>query len=84
MTCLLAETFASRGSDRSVAQSWRILDDYVPVIGLNSTGKSNVLRALNLFFNGVLDEDRTPPSVDRDHPKTSSPAGAGRGDPASR
>jgi hypothetical protein len=44
------------------------LDDYVPVIGLNSTGKSNVLRALNLFFNGVTDEERTPPAIVPDYP----------------
>lgn len=44
------------------------LDAYVPIIGLNSTGKSNVLRALNLFFNGVIDEARTPPTVDVDYP----------------
>lgn len=31
------------------------LDEYVPIIGLNSSGKSNVLRALNLFFNAYLD-----------------------------
>lgn len=31
---------------------------YSPVVGINSAGKSNLLRALNLFFNGYLDEDR--------------------------
>lgn len=36
------------------------IGDYAPIIGLNSSGKSNVLRALNLFFNGYLDESRTP------------------------
>jgi AAA15 family ATPase/GTPase len=30
----------------------RELWKYVPIVGLNSSGKSNVLRALNLFFNG--------------------------------
>lgn len=29
------------------------LDEYMPVIGMNGTGKSNLLRALNLFFNGT-------------------------------
>ncbi len=33
------------------------LDDYNPILGLNSAGKSNILRALNLFFNGFVDED---------------------------
>lgn len=31
------------------------LGDYVPIIGLNGSGKSNALRALNLFFNGDVD-----------------------------
>lgn len=42
------------------------LDEYVPLTGLNSSGKSNVLRALNLFFNGFVDEDRQPPQMDVD------------------
>lgn len=33
------------------------LDDYVPIIGMNGTGKSNLLRALNLFFNETVDVD---------------------------
>lgn len=41
---------------------------YAPVIGLNSSGKSNLLRALNLFFNGHLDEARTPLELERDYP----------------
>lgn len=36
------------------------IDDYSPLVGLNSSGKSNLLRALNLFFNGYLDEERAP------------------------
>ncbi|OBG42981.1 AAA family ATPase [Mycolicibacterium fortuitum] len=43
------------------------LDDYVPIIGLNSSGKSNVLRALNLFFNAYLDEERTPLNMGDDY-----------------
>lgn len=43
-------------------------DAYTPIIGLNSTGKSNILRALNLFFNGYLDEARTPLELERDYP----------------
>lgn len=44
------------------------LDSYAPIIGLNSSGKSNILRALNLFFNGHLDEVRTPLELERDYP----------------
>lgn len=36
------------------------LESYSPLVGLNSSGKSNVLRAINLFFNGHLDESRSP------------------------
>lgn len=43
------------------------LEDYVPVIGLNSSGKSNLLRALNLFFNGVIDEDRESLVLQQDY-----------------
>ncbi|WP_194762263.1 ATP-dependent nuclease [Microbacterium sp. UFMG61] len=35
------------------------LEDYAAIVGLNSAGKSNILRALNLFFNGFLDEHRS-------------------------
>lgn len=45
----------------------RELGDYVPIVGLNSSGKSNVLRALNLFFNGYLDEERTPLNMTDDY-----------------
>lgn len=34
------------------------VESYAPLVGLNSSGKSNLLRALNLFFNGYLDESR--------------------------
>lgn len=50
------------------------IGDYAPVIGLNSSGKSNVLRALNLFFNGYLDETRTPLSMTDDF-STHAPKG---------
>lgn len=30
---------------------------FVPIIGVNNTGKSNILRALNLFFNNKTDID---------------------------
>lgn len=33
------------------------LDDYVPIVGLNGSGKSNVLRALNVFFTGQVEPD---------------------------
>lgn len=36
------------------------LADYNPITGLNSSGKSNILRALNLFFNGEVDEAGEP------------------------
>jgi AAA domain, putative AbiEii toxin, Type IV TA system len=39
------------------------IGDYAPIIGVNSSGKSNVLRALNLFFNSYLDENNTPLSM---------------------
>ncbi|MDL5156671.1 AAA family ATPase [Actinomycetospora termitidis] len=44
------------------------LDEYSPIIGLNSSGKSNILRALNLFFNDQLDEEQTSISLGRDYP----------------
>lgn len=34
------------------------LDAFVPLVGLNGTGKSNVLRALNLFFTGQVEPGR--------------------------
>lgn len=43
------------------------LSAYMPIIGLNSSGKSNVLRALNLFFNGVVDEDNGGLVLSRDY-----------------
>lgn len=47
------------------------LDDYSPIVGLNGTGKSNILRALNLFFNGVVDESGSPLDFRRDFPARS-------------
>jgi hypothetical protein len=32
------------------------LDNVVPIIGANGSGKSNLLRALNLFFNGEIEK----------------------------
>ncbi len=43
------------------------LNDYNPIVGLNSAGKSNVLRALNLFFNNYLDEDQNPLDFGEDY-----------------
>ncbi|SEO62153.1 AAA family ATPase [Amycolatopsis saalfeldensis] len=40
--------------------------DYNPIVGLNSSGKSNVLRALNLFFNNIVDEDSRELNLIRD------------------
>lgn len=50
------------------------LDSYSPLVGLNSSGKSNVLRALNLFFNGHVDEDQTPLDLAVDY-STHAPKG---------
>lgn len=43
------------------------LDSYVPLVGLNSSGKSNILRALNLFFNGKVDEGGEALDLTHDH-----------------
>jgi AAA ATPase domain len=41
---------------RSIARAdVHTLADVVPLVGLNGSGKSNFLRALNLFFNGVIE-----------------------------
>lgn len=48
------------------------LEEYSPIIGPNGTGKSNVLRALSLFFNGYLDEARAELDLRRDFPDTLS------------
>ncbi len=40
---------------RSLADAEINLKDYTAVVGLNDSGKSNFLRALNLFFNGQTD-----------------------------
>src|SRR5690242_19644543 len=34
------------------------LSDTTPIVGLNGSGKSNFLRAVNLFFNDVLEGDQ--------------------------
>jgi len=43
------------------------LSGYEPIVGLNSAGKSNLLRALKLFFTGSVDEARSPVDLDRDY-----------------
>ncbi|MFF0264429.1 hypothetical protein [Kribbella sp. NPDC004536] len=43
------------------------LASYVPLMGLNSAGKSNVLRALNLFFNNYVDEERASLRLSSDY-----------------
>lgn len=45
----------------------RSLSDYEPIVGLNSAGKSNLLRALKLFFTGSVDESGSPVSLARDY-----------------
>lgn len=45
----------------------RPLSDYEPILGLNSAGKSNLLRALKLFFTGSVDEGGSPVSLVRDY-----------------
>lgn len=47
--------------------SLRPLSDYEPIVGLNSAGKSNLLRALKLFFTGSVDEGGSPVSLARDY-----------------
>lgn len=42
------------------------VDDFCVLAGLNNSGKSNYLRALNAFFNGIV-ERNTPIEVDRDY-----------------
>ena len=46
------------------------LGSFTGLVGKNSSGKSNVLRALNLFFNGEV-EPRKPLVFSRDHFKES-------------
>ncbi len=41
------------------------LDNFTAFAGLNNSGKSNVLRALNVFFNGETDEGK-PLIFDKD------------------
>lgn len=45
----------------------RPLSDYEPIVGLNSAGKSNLLRALKLFFTGSVDESSSAVSLARDY-----------------
>jgi len=45
----------------------RPLDDYEPIVGLNSAGKSNLLRAMKLFFTGSVDESNSPVNLQRDY-----------------
>ncbi|WP_338836934.1 ATP-dependent nuclease [Gordonia polyisoprenivorans] len=41
---------------RSFRRSWfEVNGDTVPILGLNSAGKSNILRALDLFFNDSIE-----------------------------
>lgn len=42
------------------------LEEYNPIVGLNSSGKSNLLRALNLFFRGVVDDEERALELSRD------------------
>lgn len=42
------------------------LNSYVPIVGLNGSGKSNLLRALSLFFNAEV-EPGVPMDMKRDH-----------------
>ncbi|MEV6640264.1 AAA family ATPase [Amycolatopsis sp. NPDC051371] len=43
-----------------------LVRDYNSIVGLNSSGKSNVLRALNLFFNDSIDPSSLNLSMERD------------------
>jgi predicted ATP-dependent endonuclease of OLD family len=45
---------------RSISQSdLEIRSGYLPLVGANNSGKSNFLRALNLFFNNETEPRRT-------------------------
>ena len=44
---------------RSIVDEKIELEDYTCFVGLNDSGKSNVLKALNLFFNGETDYGTT-------------------------
>lgn len=39
-------------------------DNYSVIVGPNNSGKSNILRALQLFFNGVIDDREFEPRLD--------------------
>ena len=53
---------------RSVVDEMITLKDLNCFVGLNDSGKSNVLKALNLFFNGETDFD-TPLDFENDYSK---------------
>ncbi|QQO10378.1 AAA family ATPase [Breznakiella homolactica] len=38
--------------------------NYTVIVGENNSGKSNILRALNLFFNDKVDNDKYNPQID--------------------
>lgn len=50
---------------RSLVDTEVVLDGYTALVGLNDSGKSNLLRALNLFFNGHTDPNQ-PLVFDKD------------------
>ncbi len=54
------------------------LDNYVPIVGLNGSGKSNILRVLNLFFTGNEVEPGAPMVLKRDHFDPGRPLGGRR------
>ena len=53
---------------RSIVDEMITLKDLNCFVGLNDSGKSNVLKALNLFFNGETDFD-TPLDFENDYSK---------------
>lgn len=53
-------------------ESLEELDHLTALVGKNSTGKSNVLRALNLFFNGEVEPGK-PVDFRRDHYEQTPP-----------
>lgn len=61
---------ASIKNFRSLAEVEISLDGYTALVGLNDSGKSNLLRALNLFFNG-----QTDPGKELDFPRDFSQQG---------
>lgn len=53
---------------RSIKECSLNIDDFNLFVGMNDVGKSNVLKAINLFFNGKTDYD-TPFNFDVDYSK---------------